>query len=215
MSSELMTTVNAEATAPVTTGKPAKVELTPEQKAQRKADAIAKAEARKASSDKAQKAQVVAANNANLAITQSRNVSTLVHRSDNSKQWVAKNWSEIKNVAQLMYSLDVAGVAIDSAFAQVTQNERVIHVMLRKTVNVTENKRNKDTGAYSAVTTAKKRYMLLSVTSHFELIPAFGFAGEDGETKQACEAWLALKGILEVVPMDKLALHFRQPKQTA
>ncbi len=213
MSSEFITTAEVEST--VTTVEPVKKVkpvLTDEQKAERKADAIAKAQSRTASSDKTQRANVVAANVTTLAVTQSRNVSSLVHRSDNSKQWVAKNWSEITNVAQLMYSLDVAGVAIDSAFSQVTSNERVIHVMLRKTVHVTENKRNKDTGVYTAVTTAKKRYMLLSVTSHFELIPAFGFASEEGDTKQACESWLALKGILETVPMDKLALHFRQAK---
>jgi hypothetical protein len=188
------------------------IEATPttDEKATRRAEAAKKAASRVKSSDATRKEQVKEADRNNALMV--RPSASLVHRTEMGRQWVAANWKEITSVAQLMYSLDVAGVAIDSAFAQQTTEERVIYVMLRKNAPITENKRNKDTGAYSAVTTIKKRYMLLSITSKFEIIPTYGFADEVGETKQACESWLALKGILETVSMDKLALHFRQPK---
>lgn len=207
MSTELI--VNPVTSEVITAEKPV---VTEEQKKAKREEAKRKAESRKANSDAAVKAQVIAANHANLAIAQERKVSTLVHRSEQSTAWVARNWGEIKTVAQFMYSLDVAQVAIDSAYVQKVESERVIHVCLRKNVPITENKRDKETGAYSAVTTIKKRYMVLSITEKFEFHLAFGFVNPDGETKQACESWLALNGILQAIPVEKLALHFRQDK---
>lgn len=183
---------------------------TADNKTAKRDEAAKKAKSRKESSDETRKEQVKEADRNNALMI--RPSASLVHRTEMGKAWVASNWKEITSVAQLMYSLDMAGVAIDSAFSQRTEDERVVYVMLRKNAPITENKRDKDTGAYSAVTTIKKRYMLLSITSKFEIIPTYGFADEVGETKQACESWLALKGILETVSMDKLALHFRQPK---